>query len=260
MIPLLPTDLVPTVNSEVRKVLTLPQGRVLVGAILAIALIASIGSASLAGPAAPKSEPATGAATIGLYVGLAVAVLAGAIFGAVSSGTEYRHHTMAVTALFAADRDRLAASKFLVTGCVALATAFAVELVALAGLLGFGRGKFGFTAELLAALGGGLLAAVCWSLIGASVGILLRSSAAAAGLLLGWIAVAEPLLWLIARGIGMAGGVTLLPLSATVSTVAVGSYPDSDFLAPAPAAVVVLLLWTICFGAATWWSLRTRDL
>ncbi|MEU7768571.1 ABC transporter permease [Nocardia sp. NPDC049190] len=260
MIRRLPPDLLPNIDAEVRKILTLRASRVLGYSILGIALIASIGSASLAGRADPKGEPATGAATIGLYVGLAVVVLAAAVFGAVAAGGEYQHHTMPVTALFSADRDRLAAAKFLVTGCFAVATAFLVELVALAPLLGIGRGKFDFTAELVAVLGGGLLAAVCWSLIGASVGILLRSSVTAVWSLLGWIIVAEPLLWLIARGIGMAESVTLLPVSATIATVAVGSYPDSDFLAPSPAAVVVLLLWTIGFGAASWWSLRTRDL
>jgi ABC-2 type transport system permease protein len=187
-------------------------------------------------------------------------VLAAAVFGAVGTGAEYRDHSMAVTALFTADRDRLAAGKFLVIGCCALAAAVAVELVSVAALFGVGHGKLAVTGEFFAVLGGGLLAAVCWSLIGASAGILLRSSTRAVPLLLGWIVLAEPLIWLIARGLGIPGVVTLLPVSATVGTVAVGSYPDSDLLAPTPAAVVVLLLWTIGLGAASWWSLRTRDL
>ncbi|MGK8522360.1 ABC transporter permease [Nocardia asteroides] len=260
MIAILPADLVPNVNSEVRKVVTTPRGPLLAGALPAVALLASIASASLAGPADPRGEPATGAASIGLYVGLAVVALAAAVFGAVGSGGEYRHHSMAVTALFTADRDRLAAAKFLVIGCCALAVAVVVELVSVAALFGVGRGKVAVTAELFAVLGGGLLAAVCWSLIGVSAGILLRSSTRAVASLLVWIVLAEPLIWLIARGLGIPGAVTVLPVSATVGTVAVGSYPDSDFLAPTPAAVVVLLLWTIGLGAASWWSLRTRDL
>ncbi|MGQ4600405.1 ABC transporter permease [Nocardia sp. R6R-6] len=260
MIAILPTDLVPNLNSEIRKVVTIPRGQLFAGAVLAIALIASIASASLAGPPDPRGQPATGAATIGLYVALAVVVLAAAVFGAVGTGAEYRYHTMAVSALFTADRDRLAAAKFLViAGCAAVAVV-AVELVALGGIFGVGRHKITVTAELFAVLGGGLLAAVCWSLIGASAGILARSSAKAMGLLLGWIVVAEPLLWLLAHGLGIPGVVTLLPVSATVATVAVGSFPDADFLAPTPAAIVVLLLWTIGSGAASWWSLRTRDL
>ncbi|MEU2126700.1 ABC transporter permease, partial [Nocardia niwae] len=213
-----------------------------------------------AGPPDPRGQPATGAATIGLYVGLALLVLAAAVFGAVGTGAEYRYQSMPVTALFTADRDRLVAAKFLVTGCCALAAAVALELVSAAALFGVGRDKIAVTGELFAVLGGGLLAAVCWSLIGASAGILLRSSTRAVPLLLGWIVLAEPLIWLIARGLGIPGVVTVLPVSATVGTVAVGSYSDSEVLAPTPAAVVVLLLWTIGLGAASWWSLRTRDL
>ncbi|WP_280185910.1 ABC transporter permease [Nocardia gipuzkoensis] len=260
MIAILPADLVPNVDSEVRKIVTVPRVRVLAGALVAVALFASHASASTAGPPDPRGQPATGAATIGLYVGLALVALAAAVFGAVGSGSEYRYHSMAVTALFTADRDRLAAAKFLVIGCCALAAAVAVELVSVGALFGVGRGKVAVTGELFAVLGGGLLAAVCWSLIGASAGILLRSSTRAVTLLLGWIALAEPLLWLIARGLGIPGVVTLLPVSASVGAVAVGSYPDSDLLAPTPVAVVVLLLWTIGLGAASWWSLRTRDL
>ncbi|MGW4329896.1 ABC transporter permease [Nocardia sp. NPDC004573] len=260
MIAILPADLVPNVNSEVRKVVAMPRGRTLAAALLAVALFASLGSASLAGPPDPRGQPATGAATIGLYVGLALVVLAAAVFGAVATGAEYRYHSIAVTTLFSGDRDRLAAAKFLVIGCCALAAAVAVELVSVAALFAAGHGDFAVTGEFFAVLGGGLLAAVCWSLIGASAGILLRSSTRAVALLLGWIVLAEPLIWLVARGLGIPGVVTVLPLSATVGTVAVGSYPDSDVLAPAPAAVVVLLLWTIGLGAASWWHLRTRDL
>ncbi|MFE7745264.1 ABC transporter permease [Nocardia sp. NPDC057455] len=260
MITILPADLVPNVNSEVRKVVTMPRARTLAAALLAVALFASLVSAGLAGPPDPRGQPATGAATIGLYVALALVVLAAAVFGAVGTGAEYRHHSMAVTALFTTDRDRLAAGKFLVIGCCALVAALAVELVSVGALFGVGHSKVAVTGEFFAVLGGGLLAAVCWSLIGASAGILLRSSTRAGTLLLGWMVLAEPLIWLIARGLGIPGAVTLLPVSATIGTVAVGSYPDSDLLAPAPAAVVVLLLWTIGLGAASWWSLRTRDL
>ncbi|MFE9578225.1 ABC transporter permease [Nocardia sp. NPDC006044] len=260
MITIVPPDLVPAINSEVRKVATLPLNRILAGAPLVVALLASVTSALLAGKADPRSEPVTGTATIGLYAGIVVVVLAAAVFGAVGSGGEYRHRTMAVTALFTADRDRLTAAKLVVTGVFAVAVALAVEAVAVVTLLAFGRGKFDVDLELAAVLGGGLFAAVCWSVIGAGLGLLLRSSSTAIAVLLGWLVIAEPLLWLIADGVGATGFVTLFPGSATISTVAVGSYPDSDFLAPTPAAVVVLLLWTIGIGGAGWWNLRRLDL
>ncbi|MFB8282610.1 ABC transporter permease [Nocardia colli] len=260
MITIVPPDLVPSINSEVRKVSTLPLSRILAGVPLVVALLASVASGLLAGKADPRSEPATGTATIGLYVGIAVVVLAAAVFGAVGSGGEYRHQSMPVTALFTADRDRLTAAKLLVTGVFALAVALAVEVVAVVTLIAFGRGKFDLDLELAAVLGGGLLAAVCWSVIGAGLGLLLRSSSKAIAVVLGWLVIAEPLLWLIANGVGATGFVTLFPGSATISTIAVGSYPDSDFLAPTPAAVVVLLLWTIGIGGAGWWNLRRLDL
>ncbi|GAA5088060.1 ABC transporter permease [Nocardia iowensis] len=260
MITILPPELVPSVSSEVRKVTTLPAHRILLGVPLVVALVASMATAIMAGKADPKGQPITGTATVGLYVGLAVVILAAAVFGAIGSGAEYRHHTMPMTALFTADRDRLAAAKLLVTGVFAVAAALAIELVSLLALFAFGRGKFDFGLDLLAVLGGGLFAAVCWSLIGAGLGLLLRSSSTAITIVLGWLVVVEPLLWLVAHGVGASGLVTLFPGSATVSTVAVGSYPDSDFLAPTPAAIVVLLLWTIGIGGAAWWNLRQRDL
>ncbi|WP_433732079.1 ABC transporter permease [Nocardia sp. CA-129566] len=260
MIAVLPPDLVPAVNSEVRKVITLRASRILAALILAIALVASTVTALLAGPADPKSDPATGAATIGLYIGLAIAIVLAGAFGAAGAGAEYRYATMPSTALFTSDRDRLAAAKFLVTAGFALATTFAVELLAFACLLAFGRGKFDFGLRLLAVFGGGLLAAVCWSVIGAGLGLLLRTSTGAIATMLGWLVIIEPLLWIVTKAIGFAGVVTVLPGSATISTVAVDSFTDSDFLAPTPAALVVLLLWTLGIGGGAWWLLRKRDI
>lgn len=258
MIAILPPDLVPAVNSEVRKVTTLRASRLLAAFIPAIALVASTVTALLAGPADPKSNPATGAATIGLYIGLAVAIVLAGAFGAVGAGAEYRYATMPLTALFTMDRDRLTAAKFLVTAGFALAATFVVELIAFACLLGFGRGKFDFGLRLLAVFGGGLLAAVCWSLIGAGLGLLLRTPTRAVAAMLGWLVIVEPLIWVVAKAVGMAGVATVLPGSATVSTVAVGSFENSDFLAPTPAAIVVLLLWTLGIGGTAWWLLRKR--
>ncbi|MBF6247099.1 hypothetical protein IU471_26500 [Nocardia elegans] len=90
--------------------------------------------------------------------------------------------------------------------------------------------------------------------------MLLRQSTGAVALLLGWLLVFEPLVWLVAEGMGIGGLAVLLPGSATVGTVFVGSFDDSGLFAPTPAALVVLLLWTIAVGAAGWWRLRERDL
>ncbi|MFE7799910.1 ABC transporter permease [Nocardia sp. NPDC057440] len=260
MIDILPADLLPAVNSEVRKVITLRVSRILGIGVPAVALVASAVTTILAGPADPKGDPATGAATIGLYLGLAAAILVSGAFGAAGAGAEYRYATMSVTQLFTSDRDRLVTAKLLVTAGFALAVTFLVELIAMACLIGFGHGKFDVGLRLFTVLGGGLLAAACWSLIGAGLGLLLRTSTGAVALLLGWLVIVEPLSWLVAKGLGIAGFATMFPGAATVSTVAVGSFPDSDFLAPAPAAVVVLLLWTIGVAGAGWWSVRQREL
>lgn len=256
----LPPDLVPSLYTEVRKVVTLRPSRLLASLPLTITLIASVAAALLAGKPDPRGEPVTGAATNGLYLGLAAVAVAAVVFGALGSGAEFRYRSMPVTALFSADRDRLALAKLVVTGVFAALAALAVELVALAALFGFGRGKFQVGLELFAVVGGGLLAAICWSLIGAGLGLLLRSPSTALLAVFGWLIVVEPLIWVVAHSLGIDGFVTLLPGSATISTIAIGSFTDNAFLAPGPVGVVVLLLWTAGIAGAGWWQLRTRDL
>ncbi|MET8796834.1 ABC transporter permease [Nocardia sp. NPDC004568] len=260
MIDVVPAELVPPVLSEYRKAVTLRYPRVLAGSLVAGTIVAASVTAIMAGPRDPDSDPVTGAATIGLYLALVAVAVAAGIFGAAGAAGEHQHNTLVITALFTVDRDRLAGSKYLVTAAAAAVTALAVEIVAVVCLLLFGRGKFEITAALFAVLGGGLLAAVCWAVIGTGLGLLLRSPALAVGAVLVWVLLAEPLLWVVTAGIGLPGAATLLPGSATLSTVLVGSFADSDLLAPAPAAIVVLLLWSLGVGAAGWWALRRAEL
>ncbi|BDU08255.1 ABC transporter permease [Nocardia cyriacigeorgica] len=260
MIDVLPADLLPAINSELRKTATLRWPRLLAAMVVAIAVVTSSVTAILSGPADPDGEPATGAATIGLYLALIAVVLAVGGYGAAAAGGEFRHDTMAITAMFTLDRDRLVGAKLLVTAAVALGLAVAVELVALGCLFAFGNGKFELTAQLFAVLGGGLIAAVCWSVIGAGLGLWLRSPGAGVALVLGWLLIIEPLIWLVTTGLGIAGISTVLPGSSTVSTLMVGSFAGADLLAPTPAAIVVLLVWTIGVGGLGWWSVRSRDL
>ncbi|MEV0245285.1 ABC transporter permease [Nocardia sp. NPDC050712] len=260
MITVLPAELVPPLNSEFRKVYSLRPNLVLAALLPALALVAGMVTALLAGPANPKANPVTGGASVGLYVGIVAAIGAAAVFGATAAGSEYRYQTMPVTSLFSADRDRLVAAKLLVIAGFALAAAVVVELVGLAAVFGFGRGKTEFGLRLVTVLGGGLLATVCWSLIGAGLALLLRKPLVAIAGLAGWLLIVEPLVWLVAGALGLKGFVTLLPGSATIASVAAGSFPDSDFLAPTPAAMIVLLLWTAGVAGAGWWAVRTREL
>ncbi|WP_040791829.1 ABC transporter permease [Nocardia paucivorans] len=260
MIDVVPADLLPPLHAEYRKVVTLRYARVPAVLIPVVALLAASTTAILAGPQDPRGEPATGTATVGLYLALAVVILAVGAFAAASAGSEHRYDTIAVTALFTPDRDRLAGAKMLVAAGVALVAALTTEVVALACLLVFGRDKFEFGATLFGALGGGLLTAVCWAVIGTGLGLWLRSPLTAVGVMLGWPLFAEPLVWAVTSGLGLPGLATLLPTSSTVSTMAVGSFSDSDILAPTPAAMVVLLLWTLGIGGLGWWSVRTDEL
>ncbi|NUS91068.1 MAG: ABC transporter permease [Nocardia sp.] len=260
MIDVVPAELIPPVLSEYRKTVTLRYPRVSAGALVATAIVASSVTAILAGPRDPAGEPVTGTATIGLYLALFAVIVTAAGFGAAGAAGEHQHNTLVISALFTVDRDRLAGSKYLVTAAFAFVTAAAVEIVAVVCLLLFGRGKFEITAALFGVLGGGLLAAVCWAVIGTGIGLLLRSPALAVGAVLVWVLLAEPLLWVVTAGIGLPGVATLLPGSATLSTVLAGSFADSDLLAPAPAPIVVLLLWSVGVGAAGWWSLRQAEL
>nr|WP_232541522.1 ABC transporter permease [Nocardia bovistercoris] len=252
--------MLPAVNSEVRKATSLRSNSRLVVALAAVSLIATSVTALISGPVDPKADPATGAASVGLYLAIAVTVVAAAVFGAIAVGSEFRYESIPLTALFTADRDRLVAAKYLVTGVLAVAGGVVVELVGLVCLLVFGRGKVDIGLRLFAVLGGGLLAVLCWSLIGAGLALLVRQSSGTVTMLIGWLVVVEPLIWVVTDAIGIGGIAALLPESATVATVAVDSFPDSGILAPTPAAIVVLLLWTAGIGAAGWFTFRTREL
>ncbi|WP_054811819.1 ABC transporter permease [Nocardia arizonensis] len=260
MTPLLPPDLVPALHAEARKVSTLRSNRTLVGTLLAVTLVATGVTALISGPADPKSDPATGAASVGLYLGIAVTVVAAGIFGAFAAGAEFRNGSMPLTVLSAPDRDRVVASKYLVTAVSAMAACLGVDLVGFGCLLLVGRDKVEVGPRLFAVLGCALIAVTCWSLIGAGLALLLRQASGTVALLVAWLVVIEPLIWVVAGALDIGGIATLLPGSATVGSVAVGSFVDSDILAPTPAALVVLLLWTVGVAGAGWWTFRTREL
>ncbi|MFE3541909.1 ABC transporter permease subunit [Nocardia sp. NPDC059177] len=260
MTAVLPADLLPGADTEARKIVAGPHVRLLLGTPVALALIGTLITALMSGPADPAGQPATGAATIGLYLGMIAVFVAAAVLGITATGGEYRHRTMALSVLLAPDRDRLVTAKYLATAGFALALAVVAELVSFAVLLAAGRGKFELGWQLFEVLGAGLLVAVCWAVLGAGIGLLLRTFTGAVWLVLGWAFVLEPLIWLVAKGFGAGGLAAILPVSATVAGVSAGSFSDAAVFAPTPAALVVLLLWTAAVGAAGWWDLRTRDL
>ncbi len=245
--------------SEIRRYSTRRSGWMLAAICAAVGLVISLVSAYTGSGPQSSGQIATGTATVGLYLALLVALVASAITGALSTGGEYRYESMPLTALFIPDRDLLFGAKLAVAAAYSLVLALSAEIGAALGLLALGRDKVDFGLRLVGVFGGGLLAAVCWGVIGASLGLLLRSESLAILAFIGWTIVAEPLLWLIVKGIGIASVAVLLPDSATIGAVAVGSFTRSSFLAPSAPSAVVLILWTAALGALSWWYLRKRE-
>ncbi|WP_084530811.1 hypothetical protein [Nocardia miyunensis] len=246
--------------SEIRRVTTQRSGWLLPAFCAAIGLVTGLVSAGTGSAPQDGGQIATGTVTVGLYLAVLVAVVAAAVSGASATGAEYRYESMPLTALFVPDRDLRFGAKLGVAALYSLALGLAAEIGAGIGLAILGHSEVQFGLRLTGVLLGGLLAAVCWGVIGASLGLLLRSTGLAVTAMLGWCLVAEPLLWLIVRGIGIPGIAVLLPDSATIGTAAVGSFSHSSFLSPGAVSAVVLIIWTAAGGALSWWKLRERDM
>jgi|GEM_PF-456293 len=262
-LPTLPTVPVPVrraAHSEIRRITTRRSGWMLAAACAAIGFVVTLMSAGVGSGPQSSGQIATGTATVGLYLALIVAAAASAVTGALHTGGEYRYESLPLTALFIPDRDLLFGAKLGVAAAYSLLLGLSAEIGAALGLAALGRDKIQVGRELIGAFGGGLLAAVCWGLIGASLGLFLRSTALAVTAMIGWCIVAEPLIWLIVKGAGIPSFAVLLPDSATIGTAAVGSFSHSSFLAPSAASAVVLVLWTAAAGALSWWYFRKREI
>jgi len=260
MLPAVPAPVRRAAHSEIRRIITRRSGWMLAAICAAIGLVMTLLSAQTGSGPQSSGQIATGTATVGLYLALLVAVVASAVSGAGGTGGEYRYESMPLTVLFIPDRDLLFGAKLGVAAVYSLLLGLSAEIGSAIGLAALGHDKIVFGPQLVGAFGGGLLAAVCWALIGASLGLLLRSTAIAVTAVIGWCLVAEPLIWLIIKGIGIPSFAVLLPDSATIGTVAVGSFTRSPFLAPSAASAVVLILWTSAAGFAAWWYLRKREM
>ncbi|WP_067688115.1 hypothetical protein [Nocardia jejuensis] len=264
MIPTLPPVVARAANSEVRKVTSLRVYWALAAGVGGAAVLAFVLlGLSYAPNEANKKDAfvfADGWAATAVSWALVVIVAGAAVFGALSSGWEYRYRGVAVSALFTPDRNLLLGSKLAVVAAFTLAAVLVTELLGgLALYLLGGRDTAPITMGFFAVLGGVALAATCWSVIGAALGFLLRSPVRAVIAVLAPMVV-EPLVWITARAIGFAGFATILPVSATVGAISDGKFGDGDFFAPAPAAIVVLVLWTAGAVAGAWWFLTQRDI
>ncbi|MFD0000434.1 ABC transporter permease [Nocardia sp. NPDC127526] len=256
-----PESVLRAVNSEVRKVVSLRMNRTLAGIVIGGGLFAFTAMGLFLDSTLEGGELifSGGWSAAAVAVALVGSVVLAAVFGAAAAGSEFRYRTIDTSLLFTPDRNVLLGSKLGVVGAISLGTVLFTELLGGAAMLLFGRERLGIGAGFLAILGGVLLAAVCWSVIAAALGLLLRSPVQAMAAVLG-AAVLEPLVWVVARAMGTPGVATILPISATVGAMSGGEFDDGVFIAPTPAAIVVLLLWTTAAVSAAWWFFTRRDL
>ncbi|MRH91127.1 ABC transporter permease [Nocardia sp. SYP-A9097] len=257
-----PDSVLRAANSEVRKITSLRVNRVVAGslagyAVVAFAVMGLVYKAADTG----RNEFMFLAGWSAIVPGLALlaAVVLAAVLGAVASGDEYRLRSLGISALFTPDRNVLFGAKLGVVAAVSFATVLGTELLGGAAFALFGRDRVQLTGDMVAIFGGVALAAVCWSVIGAALGFLLRTPVQAIAVMVG-VAIIEPLVWITARAIGFGGFATLLPIAATVGTITNGAYAKGDFIAPTPAAIAVLLIWTAASAGTAWWFFTRRDL
>ncbi|MEU5941005.1 ABC transporter permease [Micromonospora sp. NPDC047548] len=141
-----------------------------------------------------------------------------AAFGAVAVTSEYRHHTAAVTFLFAPRRWQVLAAKLTAYATVAIGYGTVLAGTAAAAILGVAAARgvplglpTGTVLELLARVG---VAMAAYLLLGVGVGALLRHQIAALGVVVGYLYLGEPLLMLIP---GVNTAYPVLPGGATAA-------------------------------------------
>lgn len=247
-------------NSEVRKVTSVRVNRVVALAAVVIAVVV-FGAFGLAFEPGGKSgfAHAIGWSSWLVSAVLVLSVVGAGVFGAIASGQEYRDGSLALSALFTPDRNLLLGAKLAVTGGISLATVVVMEVLGGAAMLLAGRSAQPVDGGFFLVLLGVALAVLCWAVIGASAGFLLRSPILAVAAVLSWTIV-EPLVWITARAIGFGGFATVLPVSATVGAISGGKFAGNEFIAPTPAAMVLLVVWTGVAGGGAWWYFTRRDI
>ncbi|QTJ68729.1 ABC transporter permease [Rhodococcus sp. ZPP] len=211
-----------------------------------------------------EADPADAnlAATVfGLAVALSLVVLFAALFGAVNAGTEFRYKTLTTTFLTARGRDGVIGAKLAVTAAFGFFYCLVVEMVSVALLLTFGGENFALRGSLFAMLAAALVAAACWALIGGGMSMLTGSSVGSCISLVVWYTLGEMILRSILSGIGIGAVGDVLPVSATLGSVAnAAAGNDIDWLPLWPAAPIAVVVWTALFTLGGWALTRSRDI
>ncbi|MTE12843.1 hypothetical protein [Nocardia aurantiaca] len=261
MILSVPPEVARAANSEVRKVTSVRLNWLIGGGVVAAGLLAFLALGTGFQPGEHAQGFATGsgwAALLTTWV-LVLTVAAAAAFGALGSGSEFRYGSLAVSSLFTPDRTLLLGAKLAVAAAFSLGTVLVMEVLGWAAMRLAGGSRVPMDGGFFGVLIGVALAALCWAVIGTSVGFVLRSPTQALAAVLGW-AVLEPLVWITARAIGFGGLAALLPVSSTVGAISGGRYAKNALIAPTPAAMALMVLWSAAAGAGAWWFLTRRDI
>ncbi|WP_241385193.1 ABC transporter permease [Rhodococcus sp. CH91] len=203
------------------------------------------------------------AAAVGISLALSLVFLFAAVFGAVETSSEFTHRTIVTTFLTTRGRDRVLAAKFAIVAAIGLLYCIVAEVAAAATLVLFGGGfdgaDLGSVAKVLAI---GLFCALMWSLIGAGLGLLTRSTAGSVLAICAWVPFGESVVSLVLHGLGLGALASYLPAQATWYTLFSSvSMPDDVVLEMTwPQAPLVLVFWTVLLCGLGWWRTRSRDI
>lgn len=136
-----------------------------------------------------------------LSVGVILLLMGGLFAGATVIGAEWRHGTMQTQLTWEPRRYRLLGTKFLAAALLGALIAFLLEAVFVLAFVptvmvkGSTAGTdLAWYSGLTLAMGRGALLAVAAVLLGATIASVARNAGAGVGVVLGWVAVAEPLL------------------------------------------------------------------
>ncbi|MFI8568958.1 ABC transporter permease [Rhodococcus sp. NPDC078407] len=249
-------------TSEIRKVTTLKFWWALALAPIVVGVFASVITSVIANQLGEFEEDldiSGGVASIGLYVAAGAAILFAGIFGAVNAGTEFRHKTLTTSFLTARGRDGVIAAKLIVTALFGLGYGLVVLLASLICLLIFNSRTVLLDGPFIGVVAACLLAVVLWSMIGAGLGLLLRSPTWSAIVLVAWLPFGEGLISLILFGVGLGPVATVLPSNLTLPTMAATQLDDAGDLATWPWAPLGLAVWAAILVGGGWFLARTRD-
>ncbi|WP_051179334.1 ABC transporter permease [Nocardia concava] len=249
-------------NSEVRKVTSVRLNWLIGGGVVVAGVAAFIALGTAFQPGGNHEEGfSTGsgwAALLTIWV-LVLTVASAAAFGALGTASEFESGSMAMSTLFTPDRNLLLGSKLAVAAAFSLGTVLAMEVLGGAAMRLAGGDRVPMDSGFFGILVGTALAALCWAVIGSALGFVLRSPTRALAAILGW-AVLEPLIWITARAIGFGGLAAILPVASTVGAISGGRYAKSALIAPTPAAMALLVIWSAAAGAAGWYFFTRRDI